>query len=139
MDDVFGGRVVMTNSPNLDFCSPACGGVSAVGVVDNIGAAHDSNQPSWAFTDGVGTVAKYMGEVISHEFGHAVGLSHDGQIPGVEYYGGHGMWAPTWRGDQGFSPVPAKNDAAGLGAFEDDVGASTVEHNRRPCVWRGRW
>lgn len=37
---------------------------------------------------------KYVAEAASHEIGHTVGLTHDGQSPGTEYYPGDGHWAP---------------------------------------------
>lgn len=52
-----------------------------------------SDLPCWAFTSGAGTYGKYIGEILSHEFGHTLGLRHDGQNQ-YTYYSGHGNWAP---------------------------------------------
>ncbi len=53
--------------------------------------------PVWGFYNQLPQTAKAVAEVVSHEFGHAVGLSHDG-TPGTTYYAGHGSgetgWAP---------------------------------------------
>ena len=49
-------------------------------------------------TAGVGTGAKNVSEVASHEVGHTLGLSHDGTTTGTTYYSGWGSgevgWAP---------------------------------------------
>jgi hypothetical protein len=37
---------------------------------------------------------KYVWEATSHELGHRLGLSHDGDTLGNAYYGGSGIWAP---------------------------------------------
>jgi PKD repeat protein len=39
---------------------------------------------------------KYVAEAISHEAGHNLGLSHDGQTGGSAYYAGHGSGATSW-------------------------------------------
>ncbi len=94
-DDRYGGRVVVTDSPNGDFCGGFCAGVSYVGTVDVVGVDHDRLQPSWVFSDGSSNV-QYLANNASHEFGHQMGLSHDGNpaAPLPEYDVGHGMWAP---------------------------------------------
>jgi hypothetical protein len=91
-DNVFGTRVVITDTNNSVFCS--CGGVAYVGTIDFTGASHDYYQPAWAFATGVGDGAHNLAEVTSHEAGHNLGLSHDGTTTGQAYYAGHGMWAP---------------------------------------------
>jgi hypothetical protein len=91
-DNVYGTRVVITDTNNSIFCS--CGGVAYVGTIDSVGATHDYYQPAWAFATGVGDGAHNLAEVASHEAGHNLGLSHDGTTTGQAYYAGHGMWAP---------------------------------------------
>jgi hypothetical protein len=136
-DDVYGGVVVFTNSPSVDFCA-GCGGVSYVGTVDDVGASHNYYQPSWVFNDGRYGVAKYLVEAGSHEFGHAVGLNHDGQ-GGDAYYAGHGMWAPImgvgyyqpvvqWSKGEYTNATNTENDFAvagsnGVALVADDAGA----------------
>jgi hypothetical protein len=70
--------------------SPGAGGVAYIGSYNWV-----ADVPCWAFY----STGKYSAEVISHEVGHALGLSHDGRTAPVEdYYLGHGSgetgWAP---------------------------------------------
>ena len=72
-----------------------CGGVAYVNVWGR--SNFEYYQPALVFTEGVGTGAHNMSEAGSHEVGHNLGLSHDGNdVRG--YYTGHGegnvSWAP---------------------------------------------
>lgn len=40
----------------------------------------------------VAAVHRYVWEAVSHEVGHTLGLSHDGQTGGPAYYEGQGSW-----------------------------------------------
>ena len=61
----------------------------------------NTDTPAFCFAD-AGTPTKQIAECISHETGHTVGLLHDGQtINGVEYYPGHGTWAPIMGNSYG--------------------------------------
>lgn len=56
--------------------------------------------PALIYFDNIGgTRADHIGEATAHELGHNLGLSHDGQTNGTEYYAGHDAntslsWAP---------------------------------------------
>lgn len=70
--------------------APGAGGVAYVGSFNSTG-----KQVCWAFY----STGKSSAEVISHELGHTLKLSHDGRTsPSEGYYGGHGTdptgWAP---------------------------------------------
>ncbi|MBN8458866.1 MAG: cadherin domain-containing protein [Verrucomicrobia bacterium] len=70
--------------------APGAGGVAYVGSFNWGG-----DRVCWAFY----TTGKSSCEVIAHEVGHTLGLSHDGRTtPSEGYYGGHGTdpvgWAP---------------------------------------------
>lgn len=72
-----------------------CGGAA---YVDVWGANNYTYfQPALVFIDG-GTGVHNIAEAASHEFGHNLGMGHDGVIGGSAYYGGHGTgyvdWAP---------------------------------------------
>jgi hypothetical protein len=80
-------RCIIT--PTTD-AAPGAGGVAYVGSYN-----WNEDRPCWAFYGS----GKSAAEVISHELGHTLGLSHDGRItPSEGYYGGHGTdpvgWAP---------------------------------------------
>ncbi|TCC43433.1 zinc-dependent metalloprotease family protein [Kribbella sindirgiensis] len=90
-DAVYGTRVLI--DPGTWYQSGCgCGGVAYIGVYDQT-SRHAYYQPALVFTKGVGTGAKNIAEVASHEAGHNVGLSHDGTASAA-YYKGHGAWAP---------------------------------------------
>lgn len=69
--------------------APGAGGVAFLGSWNWAG-----DTPCWSFY----TAGKGSAEATSHEIGHTLGLSHDGQDPDTGYYGGHGSgevgWAP---------------------------------------------
>ena len=91
-------RMVFDNAPQgrrqhciitpTNNAAPGAGGVSYVGSFN-----WDGDCVNWVFS----TTGKSAGEVISHEVGHALNLSHDGRTsPAEEYYGGHGSGATGW-------------------------------------------
>lgn len=92
-DTAYGIRVVI--SPTNFYNS---GGVAYVGSFN-----WDSDTPAFAFTDWVQNwfdsgypqvVPKFIAEVVSHEAGHSVSLSHDGTTTGSAYYRGNVTWGP---------------------------------------------
>lgn len=85
-DPYYGTRVVMTQD---NFANCGCGGFAYVGVFDYYG---DRYKPAFVFN----TSVVGAGEAISHEAGHNLGLSHDGQSGGTSYYQGHGSGATGW-------------------------------------------
>ncbi|ONI73056.1 hypothetical protein ALI144C_44710 [Actinosynnema sp. ALI-1.44] len=88
-DEVYGTRAVITPK---DVTNCGCGGQAYIGTFDEA-SRHARYQPAWAYADG-GYDGKSIGEIVSHETGHNLGLGHDGQSTGVEYYAGHTNWAP---------------------------------------------
>lgn len=91
-DLAYGTRVRITGGgPVYDGCG--CGGVAYVGTFALSGSQHAYYQPAWVFSNGTGTSGKAVGEAASHEAGHNLGLSHDGQGTSA-YYSGAAPWAP---------------------------------------------
>nr|WP_052477526.1 zinc-dependent metalloprotease family protein [Kibdelosporangium sp. MJ126-NF4]CEL12688.1 hypothetical protein [Kibdelosporangium sp. MJ126-NF4]CTQ93552.1 hypothetical protein [Kibdelosporangium sp. MJ126-NF4] len=88
-DQVYGTRAVITPK---DVTNCGCGGQAYIGTFDEANR-HANYQPAWAYANS-GYDGKSIAEIISHETGHNLGLGHDGQSTGVEYYGGHTNWAP---------------------------------------------
>jgi PKD repeat protein len=85
-DEYYGQRVVI--SPT-NWYSTNAGGVAYIGSFN-----WSSDTPCYAFTAQLANGEKYIAEAASHETGHTLGLYHDGTTAGVEYYSGHGSWAP---------------------------------------------
>lgn len=68
--------------------APGAGGVAYVGSFNWAG-----DTPCWAYYGS----GKNAAEVISHELGHTLTLSHDGRTtPAEGYYGGHGTGDTAW-------------------------------------------
>ena len=89
----------------------------------------DSDQPCFVDTNGVGTGAKNVAEVISHEVGHTLGLGHDGQFDS-EYYGGHGAGSTGWAPIMGvgyYQPVTqwSRGEYTGATNGQDDLAVIT--------------
>ncbi len=118
----YGTRVVITDSPNVDFCVAPCRVAAFTGVFDAIGASHDANQPAWVLPDLAGDSAKALGEAISQAAGTTLGLSFDGFTGGEAEYSGHDPWAPI-MGDGSQQPITqwSKGEYSGADNTEDDL------------------
>lgn len=93
------GRVVITQALDANgYFVPGgedSGGVAYLGVFGEDDYT-TTFSPAWAIADNVGdTDAANIAEVVSHEFGHNLGLDHDGTTS-EEYYLGHGSGATSW-------------------------------------------
>ena len=93
------GTILVTHSidanGNTINCS-SCGGVAYVNVF-GVSNYHTYYSPALVFYDKLGGGGEtYVAEASSHEFGHNLGLSHDGTTTGSSYYGGHGSGLVSW-------------------------------------------
>lgn len=126
----FGTRALITNmTTGADTCG--CGGVGYIGTFDST-SNHAYYQPALIFQRGVGSSAKNVGEVVSHEVGHNLGLDHDGTSTSG-YYSGHGAWAPI-MGSGYTKPVTqfSKGEYSGADNPEDDF--AVIASNGAPFV-----
>ncbi|TCO65092.1 zinc-dependent metalloprotease family protein [Actinocrispum wychmicini] len=116
-DQVYGARAVITPT---DVTNCGCGGQAYIGTFNQAGN-HAKYQPAWAYANG-SYDGKSIGEIVAHETGHNLGLSHDGQTGGVEYYGGHTNWAPIMGAGYG-QPVTtwSKGEYTNANNKEDDL------------------
>lgn len=105
--------------------APGAGGVAYVGSFNNTG-----DTPCWVFY----STGKNAAEVVSHEVGHTIGLSHDGRItPAEGYYGGHGSGETGWAPIMGVGYYQnlaqwSKGEYASANNTEDDL-AIIVNNN----------
>jgi|GEM_PF-1669801 len=91
-DQRWGVRVAIGGSAN-DWYTGGAGGVAFVGSFND-----SVDTPTYVFPAQLANGnEKFVAEATSHEVGHTLGLSHDGDS-GLSYYGGHGSgptgWAP---------------------------------------------
>ena len=59
--------------------------------------------PAFCFQNNLANSEKPIAECISHELGHTLGLSHQGQLPSTAYYGGQGVGETAWAPIMGLS------------------------------------
>lgn len=138
------GHLVVTSNKSVEGDAMPyyqSGGVSYVGIWGRNDLSYYS--PALVYYDNLWFDATMIAESVAHEFGHAVGLSHDGTTTS-EYYDGHGdgdvSWAPVmgrsyyknvtqWsRGDYPFANNPQDDVAIladVLGLVDDDHADTT--------------
>lgn len=114
-DNNFGTRVLI--SPISSYFGNY-GGIAYLGVFDYVGQYY---QPALVFPENLANAVKYISEASSHEAGHNMGLSHDGQSPSTGYYQGHGSWAPI-MGVGYYKPIVqwSKGEYSSANNTEDD-------------------
>jgi hypothetical protein len=91
------GRALITRNTDANAValpSSGSGGVAYLGVFGEADYATASS-PAFVYYNNFYGNAANVAEAVSHELGHNLGLSHDGQT-GVEYYNGHGSGDTSW-------------------------------------------
>jgi hypothetical protein len=144
-DNQYGVRALITDENNAVrgiACPTGCQGVAFVGTFDYVDPDGDWQwySPAFAFSD-PSFSGKTLSDVISHEVGHNLGLSHDGQ-GSDPYYMGRSGWAPImgagysqtlvqWsNGDYSSKSTNREDDfavmrASGVSLVADDFGNTT--------------
>jgi PKD repeat protein len=120
------GRVLITSK--IDASGGAMpynsgGGVAYVGVWG--GSNYVYYSPALVYYDNLSRGTTYIAEASAHEFGHNLGLSHDG-TSSVTYYGGHGSGETSWApimGNSYYNNVTqwSKGEYAGANNTQDDI------------------
>ena len=122
----------------------SAGGVAYVGV---FGASNCASyySPALVYFDNMGNGTTSIAEAASHEFGHNLGLSHDGTAS-VGYYSGHGSGAISWGPIMGVGYYQnvtqwSKGEYAGANNTQDDIaivasdlGFADDDHGNTPAA-----
>ena len=124
-DTAYGMRASVTTDPDMRtvLCSGGCAGVAYVGVFDSVmGSSGPWYQPAFALPKTTYTAAQ-VAEIVSHEVGHTLGLSHDGLNGSAYYQDGTGtkIWSPIMGA--GYTPLTqfSNGDYSGATQTQDDL------------------
>lgn len=113
-------RIIATPTTTV---SPGAGGIAYVNVfgldTTRFGESENFYSVGWTFNDSFGT----MGMTHSHEAGHQMGLSHDGDLAAnPDYYSGHNNWGPIMGAPFGKDYVQwSKGDYGGANQRQNDL------------------
>jgi hypothetical protein len=127
-DNNFGTKALITNTTTI-YSSCSCSGLAWVGVY-GMASSHQQYQPALIFAKALGADDKNLGDSVSHEVGHNLGLDHDGK--GADgYYMGAGSWAPI-MGAGFYRPMTqfSKGEYADATNKQDDF--SVIQQNGAP-------
>ena len=125
------GRVLITSKTDANgraMPQNSGGGVAYIGVWGRSDYA-SRYSPALVYYDNLGKGTTYIAEASSHEFGHNLGLSHDGSSS-TTYYRGHGSgytsWAPV-MGNSYYNNVTqwSKGEYSGANNTQDDIAVIT--------------
>ncbi|QIX27971.1 hypothetical protein ncot_16265 [Nocardioides sp. JQ2195] len=131
-DKRFGVRAVITssNSVRKRVCGgPGCGGVAFVDIFDRSRA--NRLRDFWVFPREVNNQPRRIADVVSHEAGHTLGLSHDGTRRSP-YASGHGIWAPLMGSSNRQLTQWSRGEYAHADNRENDL--SVIASNGAPRV-----
>lgn len=138
--DRYTGRILVTRDDDetgANMPSAGAGGVAYVGVF-GLSNYHTYYSPALVYYDNLGGGNEtYTAEASSHEFGHNLGLSHDGTTSGTAYYAGHGSglvsWAPI-MGNSYYNNITqwSKGEYSGANQTQDDLAIITGQLGLKP-------
>ncbi|HET6565377.1 MAG TPA: fibronectin type III domain-containing protein [Xanthomonadales bacterium] len=126
------GRLLITRNTQAD-SSPmpysSSGGVAYVNVF-GLSSYHTYYSPALVYFNNLSNLASNIAEATSHEFGHNLGLSHDGTTSSVEYYAGHGSGLVSWAPIMGVGYTRnvtqwSKGEYTGANQTQDDIAIIT--------------
>jgi hypothetical protein len=127
-DLFFGTRALITNT-NTIYSGCTCSGVAFIGTF-GITSDHQYYEPALIFNNALYGYDKDLGDTISHEVGHNLGLEHDGTTSS-DYYMGQGAWAPI-MGAGFYHPLTqfSKGEYANADMKQDDF--AVMQQNGLP-------
>jgi hypothetical protein len=99
------GRVLITEDQQANGAAMPSAGSGGVAYINVFGASNYSYySPALVYADNLGPYsATFIAEAAAHEFGHNLGLSHDGTTTGSDYYAGLGSGFVSWAPIMGSS------------------------------------
>lgn len=120
------GRVLITSKTDANGRAMpynGYGGVAYTGVWGRSDYPYYS--PAFSYFDNLSKATNRIAENSAHEFGHNIGLSHDG-TSGSTYYAGHGSgntsWAPTMGNSYSRNVTQwSKGEYSGANNSQDDI------------------
>jgi hypothetical protein len=121
------GRVLITSKKQTNGADMPYRSAGGVAYVDVWGRSdYDWRySPALVYHDNLANATNYIAEAAAHEFGHNLGLSHDG-TSSTSYYGGHGSGATSWAPIMGNSYSRnvtqwSRGEYAGANNDQDDI------------------
>ncbi|BAO43216.1 S-layer homology domain-containing protein [Thiolapillus brandeum] len=124
------GRVLVTEDVDVNGAAMPAQGAGGVAYVDVFGiGSYSSYSPALVYFNNLGGgQPTYVAEASSHEFGHNLGLSHDGTNADGDgsYYTGHGSGYVSWAPIMGASYYTnvtqwSKGEYSDANQFQDDL------------------